>query len=175
MYTPSSTEYRGRFNCKKNDQRPTRLWTIFVLALRLRMISRVAPISKRNFRGCGRITSSVSSGFRREKGTCLFPVFARLRKSLDLRKSLEILGCEIILDRLREFPNYSVAPNQEGKRSNRTPFRKEKKKSERRRAGHGSKRMATECATFAEVTPTSNSIESLRTPDGARANAVVLI
>ena len=76
---------------------------------------------------------------------------------------------------LREFPNYSVAPNQEGKRSNITPLRKEKKKSERRRAGHGSKRMATECTTFTEVTPTSNPAESLRTPDGARANVVVLI
>ena len=73
---------------------------------------------------------------------------------------------------LREFPDYSVAPNQEGKNKQQNPL---KKKSERRRAGHGSKHMATECTTFTEVTPTSNPADFLRTPDGARATAVVLI
>ena len=73
---------------------------------------------------------------------------------------------------LREFPDYSVAPNQEGKNKQQNPL---KKKSERRRAGHGSKHMATECTPFTEVTPTSNPADFLRTPDGARATAVVLI
>ena len=56
------------------------------------------------------------------------------------------------------------------------PLKKKKlTKLERRRAGHGRKTMTTECTSINAVNYSTKQAEYLRTPDGARANAVVLI